>query len=128
MMDEDKLSEHILKNIGANIRKERKNTLLTIEKLAARAGLSEKYLQSVEVGRRNISIVNLGKVAYALNISLDRLVKIDTKYLEDENDKINTISEKLKRFNAGQLDLINSMLMNLDRIDSSVINGGKNGY
>lgn len=109
----------VLKCIGDNIRKARKEKNLTIEKMADIAGLSDKYLQGVEVGRRNISVTNLFKVAQALDVGLDVLVIMDSKYFSKPAEKINTISEKLKKFDGNQLDFINAMLSHIDTIQPS---------
>jgi transcriptional regulator with XRE-family HTH domain len=45
------------------------------EELAARAGLDRTYVGGVERGERNISILNLLKIAEALEITLDELVR-----------------------------------------------------
>ena len=39
------------------------------EKLAELAGLHRTYLSSVERGLRNISLINIGRLAQALNVS-----------------------------------------------------------
>lgn len=104
----------LLKNLGGNIRLHRKRKAYTIDELAEKSELSGKYLQGVEVGIRNISIKNLNKIAVALGISPDTLLNINTKIVVDKEEKIFSISEKLKKFETIKLDLIGTMLDDID--------------
>lgn len=63
----------ITEKIGNRIRGLRKETGLSQEKFAAKIGMDRTYFASVELGKRNISIVNLEKIADGLNISLSEL-------------------------------------------------------
>lgn len=56
--------------VGSRIRELRKEAAVSQEKLALIAGIDRTYLASVENGKRNISIINLEKIANALNCSL----------------------------------------------------------
>ena len=60
----------ILKKLGERIKQLRKETKISQEKLAELAGLDRTYINSVENGRRNISIINIEKICTALEISL----------------------------------------------------------
>lgn len=60
----------ILKKLGERIKQLRKETKISQEKLAELAGLDRTYINSVENGRRNISIINMEKICTALEISL----------------------------------------------------------
>lgn len=60
----------IKQKVGKRV-KELRNTLgVSQEELADMAELDRTYITSVECGRRNISIVNIEKLAKALNITL----------------------------------------------------------
>lgn len=63
----------ITEKIGNRIRELRKETGLSQEKFAAKIGMDRTYFASVELGKRNISIVNLEKIAEGLKISLSEL-------------------------------------------------------
>ena len=63
----------ITEKIGNRIRELRKETGLSQEKFAAKIGMDTTYFASVELGKRNISIVNLEKIADGLDISLAEL-------------------------------------------------------
>jgi len=60
----------IRKTVGLRIKELRANIAITQEELAFRAELDRTYINSVENGRRNISIINLEKIASALRISI----------------------------------------------------------
>lgn len=60
----------ITEKIGNRIRELRKETGLSQEKFAAKIGMDRTYFASVELGKRNISIVNLEKIAVGLDVSL----------------------------------------------------------
>ena len=60
----------ITEKIGDRIRELRKKTGLSQEKFAAKIGMDRTYYASVELGKRNISVINLEKIAKGLNISL----------------------------------------------------------
>ena len=56
--------------VGKRVRELRNSIGISQEKLADLAGLDRTYITSVECGKRNISIVNIEKLANALRVSL----------------------------------------------------------
>lgn len=65
--------------LGQRIRKLRQETGLSQEKFALKIGMDRTYFASVELGKRNISIVNLEKISIGFGISLSELFKnLDT--------------------------------------------------
>lgn len=58
----------ITQKVGLRIRELRKIEAITQEELAYRSQLDRTYINSVENGKRNISIVNLEKICTALNV------------------------------------------------------------
>ncbi len=94
-------SEQMLSMVGGNIRAIRKFQRITISQLAKRANISEKYLQGVEVGKRNISITNLHKISSTLKVALD-LFFIENK--NNTNERILFIESKLKTYTKEQLE------------------------
>lgn len=60
--------------IGQAIRNERTRKGLSQEDLAFKCGLHRTYIGSVERGERNISIVNLVKIAEALGVTAKDLM------------------------------------------------------
>lgn len=60
----------IKESIGERIRELREQQKLSQEKLAEFANLDRTYINSVEKGKRNISIINIEKIANALGYTL----------------------------------------------------------
>jgi transcriptional regulator with XRE-family HTH domain len=61
--------------VGANIRSCRSELGLSQEELAHRAALTPSYIGQVERAVRNISIEALGRIADALGVPMERLVR-----------------------------------------------------
>ena len=57
-------------SVGKRVKELRNKLGISQEELADLAGLDRTYITSVECGRRNISIVNIEKLATALNVSI----------------------------------------------------------
>lgn len=64
----------LLNLLGQRIRELRNKSELSQEKLAFTCDLDRTYIGSVERGERNISIINLQKIAAALNVELHELL------------------------------------------------------
>ena len=65
----------IKSKIGKRIRETREKVEMSQKDLAYSADLDRSYIASVESGQRNISIVNLEKIANSLGVSLSELFK-----------------------------------------------------
>lgn len=65
----------ICKRFGARIRALRVVRGFSQEELAQRADLHRTYVGGIERGERNISLVNIEKLATALGVTLDSLMK-----------------------------------------------------
>jgi transcriptional regulator with XRE-family HTH domain len=65
----------IAKAIGGNVRRERLRRGLSQEKLAFAAELHPNFIGFVERGERNVTAVNLVKIAKALKVPAFRLFK-----------------------------------------------------
>jgi transcriptional regulator with XRE-family HTH domain len=63
-----------LRTIGHAIRSRRRARGLSQEALAALAQLDRSYMSSVERGLRNISVLNLARIAAALEVSVWELL------------------------------------------------------
>lgn len=61
--------------VGRRIREIRVKVNMSQKDLAYSSDLDRSYIASVESGQRNISIVNLEKIANSLNTSLSELFK-----------------------------------------------------
>ncbi|MFM6036047.1 MAG: helix-turn-helix domain-containing protein [Sphaerospermopsis kisseleviana] len=62
-------NKNIQKKFGSKLRQIRQNLKLSQEELALLCNLDRSYIGGVERGERNISLVNIHKIADALNIS-----------------------------------------------------------
>jgi transcriptional regulator with XRE-family HTH domain len=61
-------SHPILSNLGAAIRRLRRERGLSQEALADLAQIDRSYMSSIERGRRNLSVLNVARIASALAI------------------------------------------------------------
>jgi transcriptional regulator with XRE-family HTH domain len=68
------VENEFLKIIGERIRKSRKQVGISQEQLADIASLDRTYIGGIERGERNITILNLKKVADAIGIPLKDIV------------------------------------------------------
>jgi transcriptional regulator with XRE-family HTH domain len=69
------LADIILKAFGQRVRTLRRERGLSQETLANMAGLDRSYIGGVERGERNISLVNMSKLAIAFEIRLATLLE-----------------------------------------------------
>ncbi len=65
----------VLTRLGDQIRHYRRVNGLSQEELADRAGLHRTYVGGVERGERNISILNLLRIAATLQVSVGQLTE-----------------------------------------------------
>ena len=68
-----KSNEKILIHFGKNVRKFRKEKGLSQEQLAFKADLHRTYVGMIERAEKNITLLNIEKIAYALEISINNL-------------------------------------------------------
>ena len=64
-----------LVKIGNNIRKLRLHKRLSQEALALNSGIDRSYLGGIERGEHNVAVINLEKIASALEIPIANLFK-----------------------------------------------------
>lgn len=69
----------ILMLFGERVRTLRQSRSLSQEALAFAAGLDRTYIGGVERGERNISLINIQKIAYALEVSPADLLQFQQK-------------------------------------------------
>jgi transcriptional regulator with XRE-family HTH domain len=65
---------HILTQFGKAVREARKRRGISQEQLAFDCGLHRTYISSVERGERNISLLNIHRIARALKVQPKDLV------------------------------------------------------
>jgi transcriptional regulator with XRE-family HTH domain len=70
----DRALADIFVRFGERLRIVRQKRGLSQERLADLAGLHRTYVSSVERGKRNVSLVNIEKLANALQVSMAKLM------------------------------------------------------
>lgn len=65
----------LIMKIGARIRLLRRDRKFSQEELAERAGLHTNYVGQIERGEKNVTLETLGKIAVALDLSLEELFR-----------------------------------------------------
>jgi len=65
---------NILTVIGNNVRRYRKKLGISQEELGEVAGLDRTYIGGIERGERNVSAINIAKLAKALKIKPEKLL------------------------------------------------------
>lgn len=68
-----------LTQLGDRVRAWRNSQGMTRKSLAAASGVSERYLAQLEAGQGNISVLLLRKVARAMNVTVESLVREDAE-------------------------------------------------
>jgi transcriptional regulator with XRE-family HTH domain len=92
------------KQLGNRIKALRTSRHLSQEKLAEIAGLNGKYLGEVERGNENISILNLSRLAEALDVPLLSLITMEHE--RDREKLIDELTALLEGADDRQLKLI----------------------
>ena len=66
---------NIQKKFGEKLKEIRTQKGLSQEKLAFKSGLHRTYISDIERGYRNVSLINIEKIAKALGVSSSELLK-----------------------------------------------------
>lgn len=70
------ISKHTILNIfGENVRNFRRQLDISQEELAHRADLHRTYIGMIERAEKNITLVNIEKIANALEVKIEDLLK-----------------------------------------------------
>lgn len=67
------MKEHVLIKFGERVRKMRLELNLSQEQLAELAGVHRTYIGMVERAEKNITLLNIVKIAKALNVDMHSL-------------------------------------------------------
>ncbi len=65
--------EDIKKVFGENLRRIRMEKNISQENLAFLSGMDRTYVSGIARGKRNVSLVNINKIALALNVEIKEL-------------------------------------------------------
>jgi transcriptional regulator with XRE-family HTH domain len=93
-----KLSHPILRNLGVVIRQLRRHKGLSQEALADLAHIDRSYMSSVERGLRNISVLNVARIATALQVPLCDLLYLRGAGAEPVAGTALALGEPVERF------------------------------
>ncbi len=94
-----KRNDDILKFVGNRIRNIRNSIGISQEELGFRSDLDRTYISDVELGKRNISLINLNAIAHALNVQLYEILsdyKITPKKTLNLKDDFYIINKKIE--------------------------------
>ncbi len=75
-----------LKKFGEKVREVRIRRGLSQEELAELSGLHRTYISSLELGKRNVSLINIYALAKALGVTPDKLLKTE-QFNSDSHSK-----------------------------------------
>lgn len=67
------MHKNILLAYGNTIRAIRQNKKISQEELADLCGLHRTYISDVELGKRNVSLENIDKIAHALDVNISEI-------------------------------------------------------
>jgi len=69
-----KEKQYMLLRFGRKVRMERDRRKLSQEKLATMAGVHRTYIGMIERGEKNITLLNIEKIAMAFDLTLKQLM------------------------------------------------------
>lgn len=67
------MNDSVLLKYGQAIRSIRQSKNISQEQLADLSGLHRTYISDVELGKRNVSLENIEKIAYALDMNMSTI-------------------------------------------------------
>jgi len=70
------MKRDVLIKFGNKVREQRLLLGLSQEELANRAGVHRTYVGMIERAEKNITLMNIEKIAKALNLSIDEITKM----------------------------------------------------
>lgn len=116
----DQPADHTLEALGHNVRALRRGRGLTLRDLAAKSGVSERFLSDVEAGRGNVSIGRLVAIAHALETDAASLLGTNT---EVDNRRLHEVCGALARLGTEELEEVERWIRQRfgERFDRSVL-------
>lgn len=69
------MQTNILERFGQRVRDERLKRGLSQEELAEKAGLHRTYIGMIERAEKNITLINIEKIAKSLGLKVDELLR-----------------------------------------------------
>jgi transcriptional regulator with XRE-family HTH domain len=118
-----KVSHPILRNLGVVIRQLRRQKGLSQEALADLAHIDRSYMSSVERGLRNISVLNVARIATALQVPLGDLLYVRSAGDEPLASTPVAFGEPVERFRRASVaveELAESLRLHQTRVGMGV--------
>jgi len=109
------LDNNVLQLIGIRIRHIRKEMNLSQEALGEKGGFHFSYIGQIERGEKNITILNLTKIADALEVKLGQLftyVNEEEKLVQSDGD-IKEILSILRKLKPHQVKTVRSIVKSI---------------
>ncbi|MFK0521966.1 MULTISPECIES: helix-turn-helix domain-containing protein [Paenibacillus] len=107
------MNEPVLRLVGQRVRELRKKQGYSQEELGEMAGFHFSYIGGVERAEKNITLLNLQKIADALKVNVHELFVYSKFVKSGTNDKeklLNEINEKLWPMKSSDLKKVNLLL------------------
>lgn len=73
--------------VGLNVQRIRREQTLSQEELSFRSGVTRSYLSGLEAGRRNPTILSLAKIANAMGVTVEDLIRQPAKVSTGRREK-----------------------------------------
>lgn len=104
--------KEILKLVGARIRVLRKERGMSQESLGEKGGFHFSYIGQIERGEKNVALLNLEKIATALDVNVAQLFNyINEEYEQTESDaNVNEIMMMLRKSDPQQIAMAKNVL------------------
>jgi transcriptional regulator with XRE-family HTH domain len=100
----------ILNAVGAKIRDIRKQKGLSQEQLGEKASFHFSYIGGVERGEKNISLLNLEKIAEALDVQIYDLFSYGTMKLNGKDIELQNIIGSLLKLDQHELKKVRTII------------------
>jgi len=109
------MNENILKLVGRRIRDLRKERGMSQELLGEKGGFHYSYIGQIERGEKNIALLNLAKIADALDVSISQLFTYadEEEKLTDSEMDIQEIFSTLRTKKPNQVRMIRKVIQEI---------------
>lgn len=106
------MEEEILKLVGKRIRDLRKERGMSQELLGERGGFHYSYIGQIERGEKNIALLNIAKIAAALDVGIPQLFAYvkGNENLTDSEEDIQEIISTLRTMKPSQVRMIRNIV------------------
>ena len=105
-------NKEILKLVGARIRVLRKERGLSQESLGEKGGFHFSYIGQIERGEKNVALLNLAKIADALDVNVSQLFSYvnEGSELTESDVEVKEIIMMLRKSNPKEIRLVRNVI------------------